>query len=97
MIPDLIIYMKKFLDCDWLRGMQFLGNTVQKKGNLVQNRVKNVTFWLADKQRNSLRANQMRHLNGAKFGSTPDQGARFSKVPLTFRARNQIFKSKYKE
>ena len=32
--PDLIIvYMKKFLDCDWLRGMQFLGNTVQKKGN----------------------------------------------------------------
>ena len=34
--PDLIIlYMKKFLDCDWLRGMQFLGNTVQKKGNLV--------------------------------------------------------------
>ena len=32
--PDLIIlYMKKFLDCDWLRRMQFLGNTVQKKGN----------------------------------------------------------------
>ena len=29
----LIICMKKFLDCDWLRGMQFLGNTVQKKGN----------------------------------------------------------------
>ena len=28
--------MKKFLDCDWLRGMQFLGNTVQKKGNWVQ-------------------------------------------------------------
>ena len=27
----LIIYIKKFLDCDWLRGMQFLGNTVQKK------------------------------------------------------------------
>ena len=24
-------------------------------------------------------------------------GARFSKVPVTFRARNQIFKSKYKE
>ena len=44
--PDLItLYMKKFLDCDWLlRGMQFLGNTVQKKGNLVQRRVTNVTF-----------------------------------------------------
>ena len=24
-------------------------------------------------------------------------GARFSKVPVTLRARNQIFKSKYKE
>ena len=24
-------------------------------------------------------------------------GARFSKAPVTFRARNQIFKSKYKE
>ena len=69
----LIIYMKKFLHCDWLREMQFLGNTVQKKGNLVQKRVTNVTFWLANKQRNSLRANQMRHLNGAKFGSAPDQ------------------------
>ena len=68
-----IIYMKKFLDCDWLREMQFLGNTVQKKGNWVQKRVTNVTFWLANKQRNSLRANQMRHLNGAKFGSAPDQ------------------------
>ena len=33
-----IIYMKKFLDCHWLREMQFLGNTVQKKGNLVQKR-----------------------------------------------------------
>ena len=25
--------MKKFLNCDWLREMQFFGNTVQKKGN----------------------------------------------------------------
>ena len=72
--------MKKFLDYDWLREMQFLGNTVQKKGNwvqkkgnLVQKRVTNMTFWLANEQRNSLRANQMRHLNGAKFGSAPDQ------------------------
>ena len=70
----IIIFMKTFLDCDWLRGMQFLGNMVQKKGNWVQKRVTNVTFWLANKQRNSLpRANQMRHLNGAKSGSTPDQ------------------------
>ena len=36
--------MKKFLDCDWLREMQFLGNTVKKKGNLVQKSVTNVTF-----------------------------------------------------
>ena len=34
----IIIYMKKFLDCDWLREMQFFGNTLQKKGNLVQKR-----------------------------------------------------------
>ena len=65
--------MKKFLNCDWLRGMQFLGNIVQKKGNWVQKRVTNMTFWLANKQRNSLRANQMHHLNGAKFGSAADQ------------------------
>ena len=37
----LIIYMKKFLNCDWLREMQFFGNTVQKKGNLVQKRGNN--------------------------------------------------------
>ena len=36
--------MKKFFDYDWLREMQFLGNKVQKKGNLVQKRVTNVTF-----------------------------------------------------
>ena len=65
--------MKKFLDCDWLREVQFLGNTVQKKGNLVQKRVTNATFWLANKQRNSLGANEMLHLNGTKFGSAPDQ------------------------
>ena len=65
--------MKKFVDCDWLREMQFLGNKVQKKGNWVQKTVKNVTFWLVNKQRKSVRANQMRHLNGAKFGSAPDQ------------------------
>ena len=37
-VKQLIIYMKKFLDCDWLREMQFFGNRVQKKGNLVQKR-----------------------------------------------------------
>ena len=31
------------------------------------------------------------------IGSCQRPGARFSKVPVTFRARNQIFKSKYKE
>ena len=29
--------------------------------------------------------------------SVKGSGARFSKVPVTLRARNQIFKSKYKE
>ena len=30
-------------------------------------------------------------------GGSDSSGTRFSKVPVTFRARNQIFKSKYKE
>ena len=30
-------------------------------------------------------------------GHVKGPGARFSKVSVTFRARNQIFKSKYKE
>ena len=66
-----------------------LGNTVQKKGNWVQKkdngvqkRVTNVTFWLANKQRNSLRANQMRQLNGPKFRSAPDHGQ--------FRAKTEV-------
>ena len=39
-----LTYMKKILDCDWLREMQLFGNTVQKKGNLVQKRKTNVIF-----------------------------------------------------
>ncbi len=34
-ITLLIIYMKKFLHSDWLRAVQFLGNTVPKKRNSV--------------------------------------------------------------
>ena len=41
LIICLIIYMKTFLDCDWLREMQLFGNTVEKKGNLVQKRGNN--------------------------------------------------------
>ena len=38
------------------------------------------------------------NLFGLRFWtSTQRTGARFSKVPVTFRARNQIFKSKHKE
>ena len=32
-INPLIIYMKKLLDSDWLRTVQFFLNTVQKRGN----------------------------------------------------------------
>ena len=39
----------------------------------MQKRVTNVKFCLADKQRDSLGAKQMRHLNGAKFRSAPDK------------------------
>ena len=32
-ILSIIIYMKKLLDSDWLRTVQFFLNTVQKRGN----------------------------------------------------------------
>ena len=38
MISDLIIYMKKLLDSDWLKAVQFFLNTVQKRGNWMQKR-----------------------------------------------------------
>ena len=33
LISDLIIYMIKLHDSDWLRAVQFFLNTVQKRGN----------------------------------------------------------------
>ena len=33
MISDLIIYMKKLLNSDWLGTVQFFLNTVQERGN----------------------------------------------------------------
>ena len=39
-----LLYMKKFLDCDWLREMHFFGNMAQKNGILVQKRITNVIF-----------------------------------------------------
>ena len=30
MYINILIYMKKILDCDWLREMQFFGNTAQE-------------------------------------------------------------------
>ena len=36
-----------------------------------------------------------RLVTSARQRRDPCSGARFSKVPVTFRARNQIFKSKY--
>ena len=38
-LPLLIIYMKKLLDSDWLRAVQFFLNTVQKRGNSMQKKV----------------------------------------------------------
>jgi len=32
-VISVIIYMKKLLDSDWLRTVQFFLNTVQKRGN----------------------------------------------------------------
>ena len=35
-LPVLIIYLKQFLQSDWLREAHFLGITVQKRGNSMQ-------------------------------------------------------------
>ena len=43
-ISDLIIYMKKFLHSDWLRGMQFSVNTMQNICNSVLKEVTNQAF-----------------------------------------------------
>ena len=48
------------------------------------------------KQTDQARADQQTTREYSRlFSLTP--GTRFSKVPLTLRARNQIFKSRYKE
>ena len=59
MISDLIMYMKKLLDSDWLRTVQFFLNTVQKRGNWVQKKVIKQAFWLVNEQRSSQIANQI--------------------------------------
>ena len=41
-ILELVIYMKKLLSSDWLRSMQFSGNSVQKRVNSLQKRVNSV-------------------------------------------------------
>ena len=63
----LIIYMKKLLDSDWLRIVQFFLNTVQKRGNSMQKKVIKQAFWLefTDSQSNLLFSNQARALDGA--------------------------------
>ncbi len=40
-----LIYMKKFLYSDWLRVVQFLGNTVPKKETLCQKRIFSANFF----------------------------------------------------
>ena len=44
-ITDLIIYMKKFLHFDWLRAVQFLGNTMPKKEIQWQKRKFSANFF----------------------------------------------------
>ena len=58
-ITFLIIYMKKLLDSDWLRAVQFFLNTVQKRGNLMQKKVIKQAFWFVNEQRSSQIANQI--------------------------------------
>ena len=51
--------MKKLLDSDWLRPVQFFLNTVQKRGNWMQKKVIKQAFWLDNEQRSSQMANQI--------------------------------------
>ena len=51
--------MKKLLDSDWLRTVQFFLNTVQKRGNWMQKKVIKQAFWLDNEQRSSQMANQI--------------------------------------
>ena len=53
------IYMKKFLHFDWLRALQFLLKTVQKRVTAVQKEETNQAFWLINDQRNSQVANEI--------------------------------------
>ena len=66
--------MKKLLDSDWLRTVQFFLNTVQKRVNWMQKKVIKQAFWLVYEQRSSQIANQIfffsnqaRALDGAIF------------------------------
>ena len=65
-IYPLIIYMKKLLDSDWLRTVQFFLNTVQKRGNWMQKKVIKQAFWLDNEQRSSQMANQISFSNQAR-------------------------------
>ena len=53
--------------------------------------------WPRDSTLRMGRSAQFTGSGGLLSGGSRGPGARFSKVPVTFWARNQIFKSKYKE
>ena len=65
--------MKKLLDSDWLRTVQFFLNTVQKRGNWMQKGNKAsilIGQWtkkFTDSQSNLLFSNQARAVDGAIF------------------------------
>ena len=48
-ISEVIIYIQKFLDSDWIREMQFLGNVMHKKSNSVQTKKTGYSDWLMTK------------------------------------------------
>ena len=50
--------------------------SVQKRVNSVQRSITNQTFWLVNKQRNSLTANQVRALDVASFGCSENLRAK---------------------
>ena len=70
--PTVIIYMKKLLDSDWLRIVQFFLNTVQKRGNWMHKKGNKASILIGqwtkkftESQSNLLFSNQARALDGA--------------------------------
>ena len=102
-IIPIIIYMKKIMQSDWLREVQYFGNTVQKRGYWMQKMVIKQAFWLVNEQRSSQIANQMRAVDGAswidKMADRFGENARVAMFSLKVwrKLQNKDYKGRHKQ